>query len=109
ELGRSAAGGAQLATGIARQLDDLARGNAFTKEKACGLRQLMRLVEDERVARREQLGDAFVAQHDVGEEQVMVDDDDVGGERVTPRAHDEAVAVVRAAPAEAVVARRSGL
>ena len=45
-----------------------------------------------RVARRQQLGDAFVAQHHVGEEQMVVDHHHVGGERVAARAHHEAVA-----------------
>ena len=60
----------------------------------------------DRVAGGQQLGDAFVAQHDVGEEQVVVDDDDVGLERVLARLHHEALVVVRAVLAEAVLARR---
>ena len=66
----------------------------------------MRLVEDHRVARGQELGQPFVAQHHVGEEQVMVDDDDVGVERLLPRLQHEAVVVKRAVAAEAIVARR---
>ena len=79
------------------------------EKQARRLGQLVRFVEDQRIARRQQLGDALVAQHDVGEEEVMVDHHHVGGERVAPRAHHEAVAVIRAALPEAVVARRRGL
>src|SRR5205807_9757158 len=63
ELGRRAAGGAQLETGIARQLDQLRGRYAFAEEHARRLGQLVRLVENEGVAGRQQLGDAFVTQH----------------------------------------------
>jgi hypothetical protein len=66
----------------------------------------VRFVEDHRVARRQQLGQALVAQRDVGEEQMVVDDDDVGIERFLARLHHEALAVEGAVAAEAVVARR---
>ena len=59
--------------------------HAFAEEETRGLRQLVRLVEDDRVAGGQQLGDALVAQHQIGEEQVMVDDHHVRGERL-PRA-----------------------
>ena len=52
--------------------------------------------------------DAFVAQHHVGEEQVVVDHHHVGFERLLARLHDEAVLVVRAVGAQAVLARRGG-
>ena len=41
---------------------------------------------------RQQLGHAAVAQRHVGEEQVVVDDDDVGRHRLAPRLHHVAVA-----------------
>jgi hypothetical protein len=66
----------------------------------------VRLVEDHRIARGQQLSQAFVAQGHVGEEQVMVDDDDVGVERVLARLHHEAFAMECAVAAEAVLARR---
>jgi len=37
----------------------------------------MRLVEDDRVRRRQQLGHAGVAQHYIGEEQMVIHHDDV--------------------------------
>ena len=42
------------------------------------------------VDRRQQFGDAAVAQGHVGEEQMVIDDDDVGGHRLAPCAHDVA-------------------
>ena len=57
------------------------------------------------LAGRQQLGHAGVAQRHVGEEQVMIDDDDVGLLRLLARLHHEAVLVIRAFLAEAVVAR----
>ena len=109
ELGGSAAGGAQLRAGIARDLDQLGAGNGLAEEQARRFRQLVRFVEDHRVARRQELGNAFVAQHHVGKKEMMVDHHDVGGERVAARTHHEAIAVVRATLAEAVVARRGGV
>ena len=53
----------------------------------------------------QELRHAFVAQHDVGEEQVVIDDDDVRVERFLARLHHEAVGVMRAVLPEAVVAR----
>ena len=64
----------------------------LAEEERRGVGQLVRLVEDHRVARGQELGEALVAQHDVGEEQVVVDDDDVGLERVLARLQHEAVA-----------------
>ena len=64
----------------------------------------MRLVEDDGIARGQQFGEAFVAQRDVGEEEVVIDDDDIGIERVLAGLHHEAVAIKRAVAAEAVVA-----
>jgi hypothetical protein len=67
------------------------------------------LVEDERIARRKELGDAFIAQHHVGKEKMVVDHHHVGGERIAPRLHDEALAIVGTRLPEAVVARRGGV
>ena len=109
ELGRRAAGGPQLETGVARQLGQLRGRYAFAEEHARRLGQLVRLVENESVAGRQQLGDAFVAQHHVGEEQVMIHHHQVRRERVPARAHHEAVPVVGTLLPEAVVARRRGV
>ena len=109
ELGRRAAGGPQLETGIARQLDQLRGRYAFAEEHARRLGQLVRLVENEGVAGRQQLGDAFVTQHHIGEEQVMVHHHQVGRERIPARAHHEAVPVVGTFLPKAVVARRAGV
>jgi hypothetical protein len=66
----------------------------------------MRFVENHRVARRQQFGRAFVAQHHVGKKQVMIDHHQIGGQRFAARRQDEAFLVLRAVLAEAVVARR---
>ena len=57
------------------------------KNSAGDFRQLVRLVEDHRVAGRQQFGHALVAQHDVGEEQVVIDHHQVGRHRLAPRLH----------------------
>jgi hypothetical protein len=76
------------------------------EELDAGLGELVRLVEDRDLDARQQLGDAAVAQRHVGEEEMMVDDDDVGEHRLAPRLHHVALAVLRAFAAEAVLARR---
>ncbi len=65
----------------------------------------MRFVKDDGVRGRQQLGHAGVLEHDIGEEQVVIDDHHVGLLRLLAGAHDEAVLVVRALRTEAVVAR----
>ena len=62
----------------------------------------MRFVEDDRVARRQELRQSLVAQHHVGKEQVMIDDDDVGLERRLACLQHEAIGVECALRAEAV-------
>ena len=69
---------------------ELAGARLLAEEQRRRVGKLVRLVEDHRVARGQELGEAFVAQHHVGEEQVMVDDDDVGLERILARLHHEA-------------------
>ena len=66
----------------------------------------MRLVEDDRVACGQELGEPFVAQHDVGKKQMMVDDDDIGIERVLARLQYEAFLVKRTVRAQTIVAGR---
>jgi len=69
----------------------------------------VRLVEDHGVALRQQLPRAFVAQHDVGEEQVVVHHHNVRLQRLAPRLEDEALLVIRALLAQAVLAGRGHL
>ena len=88
---------------VAREIDELARGHGATEELRGDLGQLVRLVEDDRVRAGQQLGDSVVAQGKVGAEQVMVDDDHVGGLRRLARPKDEAVAEVVAILPEAAL------
>ena len=62
------------------------------EERDAGLGELVRLVEHRHLDARQQLGDAGVAQRHVGEEQVVVDDHQVGRHRLAPRLHHMAVA-----------------
>ncbi len=101
--------GQAFGAGVAGQIENLRGRYGIAEEQRRHFRQLVRLVEDDRVAGRQQLGHAFVAQHDVGEEQVVIDDDQVGRHRLAPRLHDEAVLVVRAILAEAVFTGRRGV
>ena len=106
KLGHLPRAGAGGDLGVAREVGELARRQLFAEEQRGRVRQLVRLVEDQRVARRQELGQPFVAQHHVGEEQMVVDDDDIRLERGLARLQHEAVGMKRAFRAEAVVARR---
>ncbi len=70
----------------------------------------MRLVEDHRrgLGQNARVGRAggLLLDGEIGKEQVVVDDDDVGLERLAPHLGDEAAAVVRTGRAEAGVAAR---
>ena len=92
--------------GVARELRQLPGCDLLAEKKRRRIGKLVGFVEDHRVARRQELRKPFVAEHHVGEEEMMVDDDDVGVERGLPRLKDEAVTMKRAVAAEAVVARR---
>jgi len=89
---------------VAPEVDHLPGAEDRAEELHAGLDELVRFVEHRRVHRRQQFGDAAVAQRHVGEEQVMVDDDEVGRHRLAPRLHDVALAVLRAFGAQAVLA-----
>ena len=106
KLGDFARARARRDLGIARELGELPGRQLLAEKERRRVGQLMRLVEDQRIARGQELGEALVPQHHVGEEQMMVDDDDVRFERRLARLQHEAVGVERAFGAEAVVARR---
>jgi hypothetical protein len=91
--------------GIAGQLEQLARRQRFAEEQCRRLGQLVRFVEDHGVGGGQQFGHAGIAQHNVGKEQVMVDDHEVGLLRLLAGAHHEAFLVVRTFAAQAVVPR----
>ena len=91
---------------IVGEIEHLRGRHVLAEKKAGGFRQLVRLVENHRVAGREELGRTFVAQHHVGKEQMVIDHHHVGSHGVASRREDEAVLVMRAVLAEAVVARR---
>jgi hypothetical protein len=65
----------------------------------------MRLVENHRVARGQQLGNAFVTQRHVGKKQMVIHHHHVGIQRLLARAHHKTFVVMLAVGAEAVVAR----
>ena len=88
---------------------DLPAAETRAEELRREIRDLVRLVEDHGVDRAEQIAEAVFLQREVGEQQVVVDDDDVGFERLAPRFDHVAAADLGAAIAEAVVARRGDL
>ena len=92
---------------VASEVEQLRAAQHPAQEVQARLGQLMRLVEDRDLDAGQQLRDAAVAQDQVGEEQVMVDDDKIRLHRFAPRLHDVAFAVGRAIGAQAVVARRA--
>ena len=69
----------------------------------------MGLVENYRIACRQEFRHALVAQHHIGEEQMMVHHHYIGFHCLLACFHDEAILVVRTVAAEAVLARRGHL
>ena len=86
----------RFAANVPRELYELARGQGFAKKERGRFRKLVRFVEDHCIAGRQQFRHALVLEHHIGEEQMMVDDDEVRGERLAPCNHHEAVAKARA-------------
>jgi hypothetical protein len=84
-------------------------GQILAEEQAGGFGQLMRLIEYHRVAGRQQFRHAFISQHHVGEEQMVIDHHDICLHRLRTRMEHEAFLVVRAFLAQTVVARRGDL
>src|SRR6266581_3284689 len=82
----------RFGAGVPRELNELARGKGLAEEQRSRLRQLVRLVEDHAIAGGQELRHALVLEHDVGKEQMVVDHDEVRGERLAPRGHHETVA-----------------
>ena len=69
----------------------------------------MRLIEYDSVAGGEQLGQPFVAKHDIRKKKMMVDDHYIRQERLLAGLHDKAVLVTGAFRAQAILASRSDL
>ena len=93
---------------ITRQVDQLRGGHALAEEQPGHFRQLVRLVENHCVAGRQQLAHAFVLEHHISEEQVMVHHHHVGHLRILPRGQDKTFLDVGTLLPEAVFARRRG-
>ncbi|TLD45113.1 MAG: hypothetical protein FAZ92_02649 [Accumulibacter sp.] len=91
---------------VTSEFEELRGRYAFTEEQAGDLGQLVGLIEDHRVARRQEFCRTLVAQHHVGEEEVMVDHHHVCRQRLTAGGEDEAFLVLRTFLAQAIVARR---
>ncbi len=91
---------------IAGELGQLARRQRHRKELARELRNLVRFVEDERVRAGQDLAEAFLLDRKIGEQEMMIDDDDVGFLRRAPSLDDEAVVEQRTLGAEAVLGGR---
>ena len=93
--------------GVARELAQLACADFFSKKKRRGVGKLVGFIENDGVACRQELIETFILKHDVGEEQMMIHDDDVRRKRFLAGIHHEAFAVVRASAAQAILARGS--
>ena len=92
---------------VAHQRHQAQRRDADAEVVGGDVLELVRLVEDDRFVRRQQLHvRPFLAQRQVGEEEVVIDDHDVGRVRAPPRLRHEAALEVRAALAEPRLLRR---
>ena len=93
--------------GVGGQLGQLARSQGDREELPGQLGNLMRLIEDEGMRAGQDFAETFLADGEVGKQQVVIDDDDVGFLRGAARLDHEAVVEERAIAAEAVFRGRS--
>ena len=96
----------QFACDVLGDRRQLPRADAVAEELGRDVRQLMRLVDDDRVRARQQVAEALLLEHEVGHQQVVIHDDDVRRLRFPACRQHEALVVNRALRAEAVLARR---
>ena len=97
------------ALGVPHERFDARAGDPHAEEVGRDVLDLMRFVEDDGVVRRQDAGvrsAAAGAKREVGEQQVVVDDDDLRLLRLSPHPRHEARLEVRAAGADARLARR---
>ena len=80
--------GEQLRGDVARQRLQLPARDGEAEKVRGDLRQLMRLVDDDRIGAGQQIAEAFLLQHEIRHQQMMIDDDDVRGLRFAPRLDD---------------------
>ena len=99
----------ELLARVAHQQFHLAAAEARAEELRGEIRDLVRLVDDHRVRRAEQVAEAVFLERQVREQQMVIDDDDVGLDGLAARLDHVAAADLGAARAEAVVARRGDL
>ena len=84
---------------VAQQQLHLAAAETRAEELRGEVGDLVRLVEDHRVGRAEQIAEAVFLEREIGEQQVVIDDDDVGLDRLAARLDHVAAADVGAAVA----------
>ncbi|MNI36568.1 hypothetical protein D3C73_906230 [compost metagenome] len=94
---------ARFSQTVTPQLLPGAHAEAFAEELRGQLGQLMGLVDDEGLRTGQQLAEALLLQREIGEQQMVVDHDQVGGLRTLAGTHDEAVIPEGALVAQAVV------
>ena len=94
---------AERGPGVTHEAFEHGRGETRAEEERRGVFDLVRLVEDDGVVVRQHRGEAGVAEREVGKEQVVVDDHQLGA--LCPPAHAgrEAVVVVLASGADSRV------
>ena len=90
---------------VAAQFQDLRGRHRVAKEQSGRIGQLVCLIEDDGIGRRQQFGHARVLQGHVGKEQMVVDNHHVGLLGFLAGFHDEAILVILALGAHAGVAR----
>ncbi len=104
--GRTHARGRELRGRIAQQMLCLPHRPALPEELRRDIRHLMRLVENDRLGAGQKVAEPLLLERKIREQQVMVDDDDLGGLRGAACLEHVAARELRALLPEAVLARR---
>src|SRR5262249_42047711 len=84
---------------------DAAAADTRAEELGGEIRYLVCLIENYRIGRPKDVAEAILLQRQIGEQQMVVDDDDIGFERLTPRHGNMTARDFRTTSAKAVLSR----
>ena len=101
-----AGGGLAFGQRVARHFHQRPRAEAFAEKLRGEFGQLVRFVDHEHLRAGQDFAEAFLLQRQVGEQQMVIDDDHIGRLRALARLHHEAVFPERTFAAQAVVGGR---
>ncbi len=99
-------GGRQLGGNVAQQDLHLTHRPGLAEELRGDIRNLVRLIQDHSLRTGQQIAEALVLERQIGQQQMVIHHDDVGGLRIAARLEYMTTRELRALLAETVLPRR---